>query len=404
VRILHVPHAYLPTFGGAEKHCAELSSALASMGHDVTVLTGNAWSYKSYEGEPIPVRAPKNELLNRVRVKRVPIFSTSSLASYKLIHRMLPRCLAYRIWRPFLSAQRDRLTAAITHEIQTEKPDVVMTMPHNLTNVQCVINLAARMPFPLVFVPLLHPTWDTSTKLWFRRAFAVANSLVANTSAEAETLIAEYNVPKEKVFVGWLGANVQPLPSKPRRNQVLCLGRVVQSKNIPFLVQAMLRVWEVLPDVTLVIAGAYNDETPDVRSATEKLAGDHIGKIQFRFDLSAETKDQLFGESGCLVLPSFNESFGIVLLEAMAFGTPVITLNIPVFRSFITSGQNGILVSAAASDEMAAAILKLLENQHWAQEIGKAGRKLIEEKFTWQSVGNRYLEAYSYAIVDHKLR
>lgn len=93
----------------------------------------------------------------------------------------------------------------------------------------------------------------------------------------------------------------------------------------------------------------------------------------------------------CLVLPSINkaEAFGLVLLEAMACSKPIITSNLPGVRSVFKNGVQGLLVRPNNVEDLAEKLKKILNNKKLAETMGKAGRALVEKKYTWEKVGER---------------
>jgi glycosyltransferase involved in cell wall biosynthesis len=92
-----------------------------------------------------------------------------------------------------------------------------------------------------------------------------------------------------------------------------------------------------------------------------------------------------------LVLPSIDrsEAFGIVSLEAMASGVPVIASDLPGVRSVVDKKKTGLLVKPANVDNLANMIDYLLKNPKIAKEYGKAGREKVLQEYTWDKVGHK---------------
>ncbi|MBU0722200.1 glycosyltransferase family 4 protein [Patescibacteria group bacterium] len=103
-----------------------------------------------------------------------------------------------------------------------------------------------------------------------------------------------------------------------------------------------------------------------------------------------------YNYSDCLVLPSINkgEAFGLVLLEAMSCSTPVIASNLPGVRSVFKNGIQGLLVQPGDINDLADKIKIILNNKKLAQNMGLAGRKLVESKYTWDKVAKRLDSIY----------
>lgn len=95
-----------------------------------------------------------------------------------------------------------------------------------------------------------------------------------------------------------------------------------------------------------------------------------------------------YSDAGIFVLPSLKEGFGQVLLEAIACGLPIISTNTSAIPEVV--GDAGILVEPRNSQALVEAIINLIENE----ELGKNGRKRVEENFTWEKVAERVEEVY----------
>jgi len=106
----------------------------------------------------------------------------------------------------------------------------------------------------------------------------------------------------------------------------------------------------------------------------------------------------------CLVLPSINkaEAFGLVLLEAMACSTPVITSNLPGVRSVFKNGKQGLLVKPGDANDLADKIKIILSDRKSAEAMGLAGRELVESKYTWVKVAKRLDSIYHYVLYSPK--
>ena len=98
-----------------------------------------------------------------------------------------------------------------------------------------------------------------------------------------------------------------------------------------------------------------------------------------------------YNYSDCLILPSINrgEAFGLVLLEAMACSRPVITSNLPGVRSVFKNGKHGLLVKPGDTADLAAKIRIILSDREKAAAMGRAGRELVENKYTWIKAAKR---------------
>jgi glycosyltransferase involved in cell wall biosynthesis len=83
-----------------------------------------------------------------------------------------------------------------------------------------------------------------------------------------------------------------------------------------------------------------------------------------------------------------------VLLEAMACGRPVVTTSVSGALDVVQHGQNGLLVPPRAPEQMAAAIVRLLREPGLSEQLGRAARQTVEERYSWDVVGGSYLAQY----------
>lgn len=125
-------------------------------------------------------------------------------------------------------------------------------------------------------------------------------------------------------------------------------------------------------------------------------------KVIFTGRILNEDLPRYYALCDLLVLPSTRvEIFGLVLVEAMACGRPVIASNLPGVRTVVDNSKNGFLVNPGDIDELASKIQYLLEHKDLREEFGKEGRKKVEAKYSWSQIG-RQLETTYQAVLGNK--
>ena len=92
------------------------------------------------------------------------------------------------------------------------------------------------------------------------------------------------------------------------------------------------------------------------------------------------------------------EAFGLVLVEAMATGKPVIASNLPGVRTVVNNGKDGFLVEPKNVEDLTLKIQYLLENEEVRKKFGREGREKVEEKYLWEKIGEK-LESVYYKVV-----
>jgi glycosyltransferase involved in cell wall biosynthesis len=401
MRILHVTPTYFPVKGGIETLVKRVSETLASWGHDITVLTSDFTSVDGYYQLGVERIKDRKLRINGVNIIRVPFGDWLYILGNNVVPLIGPRKIRTLIEYYCFKSCSQYFDSLIYKQIKFLKPDVVMATPHLLPNVRAVINAHRMTKFPLVLMPCLHEE-DSSWPVYeMAKILKDADSVLAMTDYEAFRLITGYGVKKQNITVSGFGVDISvPLSERTitRGSNVLFLGRKVPGKGISFLLEAMKVVWERVPNVQLILAGARSPQTLAVDELIRKLPKEYQEKVCSFDNITEDEKGQLLQSCFCLVLPSKVESFGGVLLEAWAHKTAIITLDLPVFNSFVDKGHNGLLITPDSIDELANAILQLEQNREQAYELGLAGYEKVVSQFTWEQITNRHLLAYREAV------
>ena len=156
-------------------------------------------------------------------------------------------------------------------------------------------------------------------------------------------------------------------------------------KGVNILIQAMLEFADS-DNVRCLIVG-----DGDLKSTYQSLV-DSLGlgkKIIFAGFVADNELPNLFNIADMLVLPSIDksEAFGIVALEAMSSGLPVVATDLPGVRSVVDKRKTGLLAKPGNVEQLAQMIKFLLDNPRIAKQYGANGREKVLQKYTWDSVG-----------------
>jgi colanic acid/amylovoran biosynthesis glycosyltransferase len=179
------------------------------------------------------------------------------------------------------------------------------------------------------------------------------------------------------------------------RLHILTVARLVASKGQAVLLEALaeLRARGVDADVTFVGDG------PD-RAALDALAGELGVGDRVRFT-GAVGQDELPGwyrRADLFCLPTFSEGLGVVLIEAMAAGLPVVSTRVMGVPEVIEDGDCGLLVSPGRADELAAAIERMATSPDLRARMGRRGRVRVEREFDLDSAGRRLAELFEQTL------
>lgn len=184
--------------------------------------------------------------------------------------------------------------------------------------------------------------------------------------------------------------NVSKIKDKYGPRIILFIGRLIYYKGIEYLIEAMQTV-----DANLVIIGSG----PLKNQMSELCRKLGLSKrVFFLENISDEELPQFYHASEMFVLPSIErtEAFGLVQVEAMASGKPVVCTNLKSGVPFVNKdGETGFVVPPKSSNALAEAINKLLGDNELREKFGAAGRKRATENFTINKMADSYLDLYN---------
>jgi glycosyltransferase involved in cell wall biosynthesis len=217
-----------------------------------------------------------------------------------------------------------------------------------------------------------------------------AEKIVVPSQSAAQVAQQWSNVPENKIVV--IPNAIDPdqfarshIPTDPPTPYPIgFIGRLDPIKQVPLLIEEFALLSHQR-DVMLHVFGDGNDRA----RITAEIA---------RFGLAAKVilhgavaKPQAALEQiGMLVLPSAAEGFGLVLIEAMAAGVPVIANNAPGIRDVVHDGQTGLLVNVANNNELAGAMVRLIDDSTLRLRLIENGLAEVRERFSWEKILSAY--------------
>jgi len=230
------------------------------------------------------------------------------------------------------------------------------------------------------------PEWSpyagAGARLWLRAetdAYRTAEHVFAASRSAARSLQDDYGLSPDRVTVVGAGSNFFPLPPvrlRPRRPEILFIGREWERKGGPELLEAFAAVRREVPEARLVVVGT--DRVPS------RPGVDVRGKLMDRSALAA-----CFESASVFCVPSRFCPFTNSLMEAMAYSLPCVSTTTAGTPDLAVDGETGILVEPRDPEALAAALLHLLCTPDVADRLGRAGRQRVERELTWDRVVDR---------------
>ena len=357
--------------GGQNVHVAALAGGLAERGHDVTVF-----SRRDSTTTPLRVRAPEGYV-----VEHVPAGPPTDVPKDDLLQ--------------YMPAFGDHLA----HRWRSEPYDVVHA--HFWMSGLAAVRAArtARVPVLQTFhalgtVKRRHQgTHDTSppSRLALERSLCRSVDRVIATCSDEVVELRSMGLPDDRATVIPCGVDTdafRPLPSpRAARPQLLVIGRIVERKGVGNVIEALAH----LPGVELVVAGGPDpdllDTDPEV-GRLRRLADHHAVADRVRFVGSVSRADVpgLMSRADVVVAVPWYEPFGIVPVEAMACGRPVVGSSVGGLLDTVVPGVTGELVPPRRPDLLAPVLRDLLADPARRCSYGHAGRARAVETYQWRQV------------------
>ena len=178
---------------------------------------------------------------------------------------------------------------------------------------------------------------------------------------------------------------------------LLSVSNLIPTKGIDLNIEAVSKLKDDYPDLTYRIVGAGAEEKKLRRLAAEKGIADRVfflGQMPHTRVMEEMAKCTLFS------LPSWQEGFGVVYLEAMASGRPVIGCRGEGIEDFVEHGTTGILVEPHDTPGLVEAIDRVLGNADAAEDIGRSGQEWVLDNLTWARNAQKTIDVYEGVLRD----
>lgn len=386
MRVLHVTHQYHPAIGGAERYITDVSEALAQRGHAVDVYTSQSSDYHTWRNE-----LPPFEQINGVNVHRFRSLPRGPLA-WRLLEIGLRNHTQYRLplFAPHIFVGNGPVCPQLFFAMLRSAPsyDLVHINQLHYAHAWTAYVAAKLRGLPIVLTPHIHveqpQTYDVGY-LW--RILRGSNAVLADTRGERDFLAQK--LPHQFVVQCGKGLTLKDFP--PRTATVsrqrfglpddafvlLFLGRKTEYKGLAQVLQAFTQLRQQHDKLYLLAVGPETEHS-------EQLWRTYGGADGLIVQGAITEDERLDALAACdlLALPSVGEAFGIVYLEAWAYGKPVIGANIQSVASLIDDGVDGILVDPSRPSQLVDALHMLVDDHNLARQMGEQGHRKLTQRFT----------------------
>jgi glycogen synthase len=359
MRILFWSELAWPHVGGVEILTRKLMVALCRRGHQVMLIASHA---------DLPL--PDERIEDGILVHRLPMQETLTLR------------------RLDLYAQTKRRLVRLKQDFQ---PDAVHV---NFPSPSVLLHWSSSAPNSAPSLLSIHHTLADLTAgpdTLVGRSLRAAAWIVSNSRCTYDDTIRGYPQARDRCSMIYNGLDHPPepvtaLPWDPPR--VLCLGRLTRDKGFDVALAAFAEVRRAIPNCRLTVAG--NGPEFDTLNA---LAGSLAIRdaVDFPGWVAPADAKRLLNSATVVIVPSLvRESFGLVALEAMQMGRPVIAADTGALPELVTHQETGLVTPVGDARALASAIVRVLSNRELAAGMGAAGRRRALEDFGL----DRYVQEY----------
>jgi glycosyltransferase involved in cell wall biosynthesis len=372
-RILEVISTPWPPEEGISTYVENLSHELVRRGHEVTVVTrGGPWGPSTVADNGITVIATPFLRAPPFHVDLHAFLMSGILdgsGDIDLVHCHSPLTLPPWGDTPVVSTFHSMMAASLRG-----------------FEVVDVGSLASRFMLPF--------SVRVESKLLRR-----SNAVTTVSKRARRTLMEDYGHAGQAIAVlgnGVDGERFAPARLRSCRKNALYVGRLAYGKGLHDLVRAVKLVLRQEPDwsFTLVGRGPLFSRLDRLRSDL----GIPASRFRFRGYVPHARMGEEYRRADLLVLPSRHEGIPTALLEAMASGLPVVTTDVGGVGEIVEEGQQGLLCPPGNPDILAGRLLEAIQDTGLRERLGEAGRVRALDRFTWDRVANRWVEAVRHEV------
>ena len=364
MKIVQVVAYYPPHIGGMENCVKEISNRLAGKGHQVEVFTSDIGCKKNR-------RSPANNP------------NVHYLRSWEFAHTAIIPSLFFKL----LKVPGDSIIHV--HVAQVIIPEIVYLIskikkiPY-IAHIHADVSPSGKLGFLLPFYK----------KMFLQRILNSASKIVVPTTDYVNLISKKYAIPKTKIYRIPNGVDLEHFRSMSTRLhnpvRLLSIGRLSKPKNIPLLIQSFkLVIGNNSRNAELHIVGE-GEEKSRISSLIKKEELEK--KILLHGALLGKDLYDIYSYSDIFILTSECESFGLVLIEAMASGLPVVVSDITSVKNIVKNNITGLLIKQTPED-FAQAVEKLLCNPGLRKKIIENGLQEAK-KYDWNEIVRKFEHIY----------
>lgn len=356
MKIIQIVSYYPPHLGGMENVAKEISERLAKKGHDVEVFTSDIGSKKN------KLESTKNLKINYLK-------------SFEIANTPVIPSLFFKL----LKISKDSIIHL--HLAQAFIPEIVY-----------LISKIRKIPYVVYIHIDLNPSGKLGflipayKKIFLKKVLLSASKVIVPTIDYVRLISKKYNLPKKNICIVPCGIDLNNFHQSPADLhdpiRLLFVGRLQVQKNVPLLIKSFKYLVDNTKfNIELNIVGDGEDKDKIIQLINSLNLSN---KIHLLKKLEKKSLYETYRNSDIFILTSKYESFGIVLVEAMASGLPIVASDITAVRNVVINKKTGLL-SKLSEKDFAKNINKILSNTELRKILIANGLKDVK-KYDWDKI------------------
>ena len=268
-------------------------------------------------------------------------------------------------------------------------------------------NLIGRLAAKIAGVPAIISTqqsiddWKKIYHVWADRLTAVfCDLIIANSNTAKKLLVTREKIPENKIIVSYNGVEYKPEACSKKNNNSITvgyIGRLHREKGAYLIPEIIKKVTDRNKSINFIVAGD-GPEKNNIETGISNLKIDPFVKLLgWKNDLQ-----EIYSSIDILLMPSEEESFPQVALDAMAFGIPIVASDVGGVSELVKNNETGLLIKERRPELYAEAILYLVDNPYYYKHFSENSKTKASE-FTFKKLISRLDETYKeYAVKKNR--
>ncbi|MFC2013376.1 glycosyltransferase family 4 protein [Chloroflexota bacterium] len=364
--------------GGVTNHISALARHFTRMGHQVKVIAPASEAASNFNNKLIPVGKPR------------PVPASGSIARVTISPWLSPRIESV--------LKEEKFDIVHLHEPLMPMLCTTVLRLSKATNVGTFHAFCGQSGYDFMGYNFGRPLSTMLLKRWFHRLDGKIAVSKPAMEYVRKYFPGDYNIIPNGIDLEHFSPTVSPIDEFcDDKMNILFVGRLEKRKGLNYLLKAYKRVKQEIPESRLIVVGPGKKLR---RKCEKEVVKSGLKDVVFVGYTSYDDLPRYYKTADIFCAPATGwESFGIVLLEAMAVGKPVVASSIDGYANVVTHGDEGLLVPPRDEEKLAQTLISLMGDQSLRQQMGAKGIIKAQE-YGWERVARRVLDYYARVLSE----